>query len=211
MSILMIAFVSTVGLLRPETAAAAGPPSADAWSFSMSFGRGRLGVGVVSMTPQLRRFFGAPQDRGLLISRVEPQSVAEKAGLRVGDVVVAVDGQSVASAGDVFEALADRARGDAVDVVVIRKKKRLRKRAKLADDGPVPRLPNVSFEANRERRLERELEQTQKKLDAIERRLDMLGGQLEAKPKAKPKKKTKPRKPAKPGKPAKERPAKARS
>ena len=193
-----VALLSVVGLVStPGVASAAPPDNPFEWSFSMSFGRGRLGVAVVSMTPELRTFFGAPDDRGLLISRVEPDSVADKAGLNVGDVLVSVDGMAVQSAVDVFEALADRRTGDAVDVVAIRKKKRVKKKVTLADDGPGPGFVTPFPAQDREGRLERELERTQRELDAIQRRLDRIdrfrdqGSRKTAPKKKAPKKKKK--------------------
>src|SRR5205823_2831597 len=43
-------------------------------------GQSHLGVMVMAMTPELRRFFGVTSDRGVLIARVEPGSAASRAG-----------------------------------------------------------------------------------------------------------------------------------
>src|SRR5262245_19487116 len=48
---------------------------------------GRLGVMVMELTPELRAYFGAPRDSGLLIAQVVPDSAAARAGVRVGDVI----------------------------------------------------------------------------------------------------------------------------
>lgn len=57
--------------------------------------RGFLGVALLDLTPELRSYFGAPEDRGILISQVVDDSPAFAAGLRVGDVLTAVHGQPV--------------------------------------------------------------------------------------------------------------------
>ena len=49
-------------------------------------GQGRLGVHVQPMTPALRAYFDAPEDRGVLVARVEPGSPAGDAGVEAGDV-----------------------------------------------------------------------------------------------------------------------------
>src|SRR5665647_908272 len=59
---------------------------ADSYRWSTSEGR-RLGVMVVGLNPELRTFFGAPEDSGLLVAQVAPDSAAARAGIRVGDVI----------------------------------------------------------------------------------------------------------------------------
>ena len=71
----------------------------------------RLGVLVLGMTPELRRHFGAPANRGVLIAQVESNSAAARAGLMVGDVLVRVDRRPVRSREDVVQALAAHGSG----------------------------------------------------------------------------------------------------
>lgn len=71
-------------------------------------GQARLGVMVLSLTPELRRYFGVASDRGVLIARVEPNSAAARAGIQVGDVLVRVGPQVVHAGDDVVQALAVR-------------------------------------------------------------------------------------------------------
>lgn len=63
--------------------------------------RGYLGIGLTDLTPELRAHFGVPEGAGVLVSRVEPGSPAEKAGVKVGDVLARVDGEEVESSFDV--------------------------------------------------------------------------------------------------------------
>lgn len=58
------------------------------------------GVRVESITPQLREFFGVKGDVGVLVSNVQTDSVASRAGLKAGDVVISVAGKSVSSPAD---------------------------------------------------------------------------------------------------------------
>jgi serine protease Do len=81
------------------------PPSADGFPFddlpeAMMTGRGRLGVSVDSLTDQLAQYFGAA-DGGALVTAVRKDSAADKAGLKAGDVITAVNGERVRDAGDV--------------------------------------------------------------------------------------------------------------
>jgi serine protease Do/serine protease DegQ len=63
--------------------------------------RGELGIAAQALTPQLAEAFDVDLNAGVIVRRVNPDSPAEKAGLQVGDVIVAVDGRPVADVGDV--------------------------------------------------------------------------------------------------------------
>ena len=63
--------------------------------------RGYLGVGLTELTPELRAHFGVPEESGTMVSRVEPGSPADKAGIKVGDIVTRIDGNAVESSWDV--------------------------------------------------------------------------------------------------------------
>jgi membrane-associated protease RseP (regulator of RpoE activity) len=60
--------------------------------------RGYFGIGLIDLTPELRTHFGVAEDSGVMVSKVEPASPAEKAGLKVGDIVTRLDGHAVKSA-----------------------------------------------------------------------------------------------------------------
>ncbi len=84
---------------------------------NMSFGRGRLGVSVMSLSDQLAEYFGT--EGGALVTSVSDDSPAAAAGLRAGDVIVGIAGEEVEDPGDLLEALGDRDAGP-VSVSVIR-------------------------------------------------------------------------------------------
>lgn len=121
-------------VLSAAPVAIAGPAdqhSADPWAdvetfeWSASSQGARLGVMVMSLTPELRAYFGAPADKGVLVAKVEPNSAAAKAGIKVGDVIVGVNRVNVGDASDVISALADTKQGDVAHVDVIRDKKQV--------------------------------------------------------------------------------------
>ena len=68
--------------------------------------RGWLGVEPQDMTPELASAFHMKQARGVVIARVLNDSPAARAGLRVGDVVLAMDGQEVQDAIDFLNRIA---------------------------------------------------------------------------------------------------------
>ncbi|GLK74479.1 Do family serine endopeptidase [Ancylobacter dichloromethanicus] len=60
--------------------------------------RGRVGIAVQDVTPDIAEALGLGDVRGAVIAGVEPGSPAQRAGLAAGDVVTAVDGSPVHSA-----------------------------------------------------------------------------------------------------------------
>jgi hypothetical protein len=87
--------------------------------------RARLGVSVIDLTDQLREYFGVEAGKGLLVSRVEPGSAADKAGLKAGDAIVSIGGQDVTRVGDIFRELQKLKPGSAtIDVEIVRDRSR---------------------------------------------------------------------------------------
>jgi serine protease Do len=99
------------------------------------FGRPKLGVELIEPTPELREHFGAPSDAGVIVSRVLAGMPAEGAGVRVGDVIVAVDGHAVETAGDLIEQLHD-ADGETIELELIRDGRPQRIRVALPERDP---------------------------------------------------------------------------
>ncbi len=85
----------------------------------------RLGVALTQLTPELRAFFAVPGDRGALVAKVEPGSSAARAGVRVGDILIAIDGNPISDARDVKQVLENTRPQARVVVDVIRERKPL--------------------------------------------------------------------------------------
>jgi membrane-associated protease RseP (regulator of RpoE activity) len=66
------------------------------------FRRGFLGVSLTDLTPELRSHFGVPEGEGAMVSKVEDGSPADKAGVKVGDILTSVDGQAIKNSWDVM-------------------------------------------------------------------------------------------------------------
>jgi membrane-associated protease RseP (regulator of RpoE activity) len=82
--------------------------------------RAYLGVSLTDISPELREHFGATKENGVLVESVADGSPADKAGLKVGDVIVSVEGKDVRWSGDVRRALRDKKDGDPVRIEVVR-------------------------------------------------------------------------------------------
>lgn len=64
-----------------------------------------FGFRAIDFTPELANRIGEQRSRGAGVALVEIKSAAEKAGLRAGDIVIAVDGSPVSSASELSRAL----------------------------------------------------------------------------------------------------------
>jgi serine protease Do len=75
------------------------------------FGGTRLGISAESLTDQLSQFFGVKDGKGVLVASVKDNSSAAKAGIKAGDVIVAIDDQKVDSVGALVKALTHKTEG----------------------------------------------------------------------------------------------------
>ena len=83
--------------------------------------RGRIGVRVQELTMDLARALRLAAPLGALVSEVEPGAPAERAGVRVGDVIVGVDGRSVETPGDLLQHAAGAKPGDTMHLRLVRR------------------------------------------------------------------------------------------
>jgi len=83
-----------------------------------------VGIGLQDINPDLMKFFNLKEKAGALISQVYGGSPAEKAGLKVGDVVTELDGTKVTNSQDVVREVLKKQVGQRVSFVVLREGKR---------------------------------------------------------------------------------------
>jgi serine protease Do len=81
---------------------------------------GRIGVAIQNVNKGLAESFGLDRPRGALVSTVEPGSPAEKAGVKSGDVIVAVDGKPIDQSVDLPRIIGETRPGTAVALQVWR-------------------------------------------------------------------------------------------
>jgi membrane-associated protease RseP (regulator of RpoE activity) len=152
------------------------------WSLDPPFfpHRGRIGVQVEPMTPELRGFFHAPSDRGVLVARVEPSRPGARAGLRVGDVILSANGEPVREPLDLIRIVAAAPAGEEVEIGILREAEE--QELKVEPEGE----PSLWAEPDRlgswfEEKLQRGSRELRERLEQIERRLEELERKLEEK------------------------------
>lgn len=184
----IVAASASVAVAAPDATKPSDPD--DDVSVTVTAGRGRLGFAAIQISPELRTYLGAPSDRGVLVDSVRPDSPAARAGVRVGDVVLAVDGANAKSAMTILDALGDNKKGDRIAIDVLRGKSRVTLHATLVDD-PGPdvrafgrfqkgRMPDMDtmFPGMRampgfgDQDLKDTLEDMKKRLEELEHRMD---------------------------------------
>ncbi|HEY1996480.1 DegQ family serine endoprotease [Paraburkholderia sp.] len=84
--------------------------------------RGRLGVAVQGMNQTLANSFGMQKPNGALVSSVDPNGPAAKAGLQPGDVITSVNGVPVTDSESLPSQIASLAPGSTANVQVWRDK-----------------------------------------------------------------------------------------
>ena len=98
-------------------------PGRDGLVFALGNNR-RIGVSTMPLTKQLADYFGVPDAKGVLVTSVVEDSPAAKAGIKAGDVIVAVDSEKVEGAGDLARAINKKKEGDAILTVIRNKSQR---------------------------------------------------------------------------------------
>jgi S1-C subfamily serine protease len=87
-------------------------------------------IGVSAQTApihrRLVRYYDLPKETGVIVLAAEPNSPAQRAGLREGDVIVALDGQPVAGVDDLHRVLSDARAGTQSDLTILRGTDRIR-------------------------------------------------------------------------------------
>ena len=89
----------------------------------------RAFIGIAAQQTEIparrRRAAGLTQDGAVMIGTVEPDSAAARAGLKPGDIILSLDGETIAGADDLVRALTGEKIGRSVALDVLRGMERL--------------------------------------------------------------------------------------
>lgn len=87
--------------------------------------RGRIGVSIQDLTPDLAKALDISVQHGALISQVENGSSADKAGMKPGDIILEIDGRSVKNSNSVRNIIGLKEIDSKANVLVYRKGKKI--------------------------------------------------------------------------------------
>lgn len=115
--------------------------------------RGRLGVSVQDLTPDIARALGLDDGQGAVVREVEAGSSAERSGIRAGDVVVEFNGRPLRDSTDLRNSIGLAALGETVELTLLRDGRRQKVRVRLEEQEPAsedlgadePRLAGAAF------------------------------------------------------------------
>jgi serine protease Do len=79
-----------------------------------------LGLQLLTLNEQLGKYFGAPNNEGVLVESVERESAAEKAGIKAGDIIIRVGKKQIDAERKFQRELQKYEEGDKVEIEVLR-------------------------------------------------------------------------------------------
>ena len=82
--------------------------------------RGRIGVQIQDLIPDLAEALGTSHERGAVVAQVIPGTPAEAAGIQIGDVIVEMNGEPVVGSSDLRNKVGLLRVGDAVRLTIER-------------------------------------------------------------------------------------------
>ncbi len=82
--------------------------------------RGWLGVVIQDVTPELAQFFGLQEAKGVVVTRVIDGGPADKAGLKAGDVILAMNEQKVVDSHSLSRTVSELQPGAEVKLSILR-------------------------------------------------------------------------------------------
>jgi serine protease Do len=95
-------------------------PTIDALMRKGKVSHGYMGIGISDVTPENSKFFDLAKSEGALVTQVESDSPAAKAGLKNGDVIVGLDGKPVSDSGELQVQVGQKQPGTTIHLDIMR-------------------------------------------------------------------------------------------
>ena len=83
------------------------------------------GIDINSIDQRVARYFGLDNTQGVIISDVKKNSPGERAGFKVGDIIIAVNEEKIITEEDITSIVSQAKTGDILQVRIIRDKKQM--------------------------------------------------------------------------------------
>ncbi len=96
--------------------------------------RGLLGVQIQDLTPELAEAMDLQNIQGALVSRVTPNSAAEKAGIQAGDVIVAINDKQITGSSELRTTIGLKRIGEKIQIELFRNKQRISLNAQIGQE-----------------------------------------------------------------------------
>ena len=162
------------------------------YSFNWTSGS-RIGVKVQGFSEQLGEYFGVEDAEGVLVTEVEDDMPAQKAGLKAGDVIVEADGEEVDDTQELREIISEKEEGEKVEIKVIRDRKAQTFSVEVEEDAATdfysqamklkihpdkPDVPELIWKQKLDSELEDEMEELKKELEELKKEMQELRKKL---------------------------------
>ena len=96
--------------------------------------RGRLGIYIQDLNPSLNEAFKLDKNqKGVLITKIQEDSSAEKYGLKEADIITSIDGKAVKSTAELRNAIGLRKIGEKIKIDLIREGKKKSLKVKIGE------------------------------------------------------------------------------
>jgi len=93
--------------------------------------RGWMGVAIQNVTEELAKYYGIKETKGVYVAKVYEADPADKAGIKVGDVIFSINDKKIDSSRDLTLTIAGSSVGETVKVKLIRNGKEKMVKVKL--------------------------------------------------------------------------------
>lgn len=134
-------FPRTPQPLRPPISPRPAEPRLFPWGLEK---RRYIGVTMQPLNRELSQHFGVEEGIGVLVAKIREGSPAEKAGLKVGDVIIKADGVRVEGTEDLSRLVQNKKKGDKVKIEFIRERKKMSVEVEVEEE-ETGRMPELSL------------------------------------------------------------------
>ncbi len=86
--------------------------------------RGWLGVGIQDLTQELKKYYGLDNEGGVLVTQIFEGDPAEKSGIQLNDIIIAIDGKTVSSVRELSGIIANTRVGKRTAITFLREGKK---------------------------------------------------------------------------------------